>query len=133
MSINAQRKENQWEDDPGWELLDKSDTAKPAPLFVADVMRKVRLNCEEKRQWWRLPALARPILAASTATIIAILIISFNQDAATTTKAHADPTHLPGEMNAPKLDTLLDEEILSQAAEDPTAFSDEALIALLSQ
>ena len=133
MSINAQHEKNQWEDDPVWELLDESDSAKAAPLFVANVMRKLRLSCEEKRRWWRLPALARPLLAASAATIIAILIISFNHDAPTTTKAHADPSHLPGEIDAPQLDALLDEEMLSQAAEDPTAFSDEALIALLSQ
>ena len=35
------------------------------------------------------------------------------------------------EPQALQLDALLEEEMLSQAAEDPTAFSDEALVALL--
>ena len=67
------------------------------------------------------------------ASLVAALLITLSGDEPSTGSAGVDPLPLQEELDTPHLDTLLDEEMLSQAAEDPAAFSDEALVALLSQ
>jgi hypothetical protein len=133
MSMNVQHEESSWENDPVWDLLDKAETADIDPLFVSNVMREVRLASETKGSWWKRPAIVRPLLAGSMATLVAVLLIAFNGDEPSSPSAVVDPLPLQEELEVPHLDTLLDEEMLSQAAENPAAFSDEALVALLSQ
>ena len=133
MSMNDQHEKSSWENDPVWDLLDKTETAEIDPLFVSNVMRKVRLSSEAKRSWWKRPALVGPLLAGSMASLVAALLITLSGDEPSTGSAGVDPLPLQEELDTPHLDTLLDEEMLSQAAEDPAAFSDEALVALLSQ
>ena len=131
--MNDQHEKSSWENDPVWDLLDKTETAEIDPLFVSNVMRKVRLASEAKRSWWKRPALVGPLLAGSMASLVAALLITLSGDEPSTGSAGVDPLPLQEELDTPHLDTLLDEEMLSQAAEDPAAFSDEALVALLSQ
>ena len=131
--MNDQHEKSSWENDPVWDLLDKTETAEIDPLFVSNVMRKVRLASEAKRSWWKRPMLVGPLLAGSMASLVAALLITFSGDEPSTGSAGVDPLPLQEELDTPHLDTLLDEEMLSQAAEDPAAFSDEALVALLSQ
>jgi hypothetical protein len=131
--MNDQHEKSSWENDPVWDLLDKTETAEIDPLFVSNVMRKVRLSSEAKRSWWKRPALVGPLLAGSMASLVAALLITLSGDEPSTGSAGVDPLPLQEELDTPHLDTLLDEEMLSQAAEDPAAFSDEALVALLSQ
>ena len=130
--MNDQHEKSSWENDPVWDLLDKTETAEIDPLFVSNVMRKVRLSSEAKRSWWKRPALVGPLLAGSMASLVAALLITLSGDEPSTGSAGVDPLPLQEELDTPHLDTLLDEEMLSQAAEDPAAFSDEALVALLS-
>ena len=131
--MNDQHEKSSWENDPVWDLLDKTETAEIDPLFVSNVMRKVRLSSEAKRSWWKRPTLVGPLLAGSMASLVAALLITFSGDEPSTGSAGVDPLPLQEELDTPHLATLLDEEMLSQAAEDPAAFSDEALVALLSQ
>ena len=131
--MSAPEQENNWENDPVWDLVDQSQGPGTSPLFVRNVMREVRLANETRLPWWRLLLTPKPILAGSLAAMtIAILIAIGPQSQEQVTVA--DPS--PGELSVPevpRLDALLEEEMLSQAAEDPAAFSDEALVALLSQ
>lgn len=128
------REENSsWENDPVWDLLDRTKTAEIDPQFVSNVMREVRLANEPKHLWWKRPAILGPLLAGSMASLVAALLLPFSSDKSSTGIAGVDPLPLQEEIGGPHLDTLLDEEMLSQAAEDPAAFSDEALVALLSQ
>ncbi|MDG2487278.1 MAG: hypothetical protein P8M65_06200 [Roseibacillus sp.] len=133
MSMNDQHEKSSWENDPVWDLLDKTETAEIDPLFVSNVMRKVRLASEAKRSWWKRPTLVGPLLAGSMASLVAALLITLSSDEPSAGSAGVDLLPLQEELDTPHLDTLLDEEMLSQAAEDPAAFSDEALVALLSQ
>ena len=133
MSMNDQHEKSSWENDPVWDLLDKTETAEIDPLFVSNVMRKVRLSSEAKRSWWKRPALVGPLLAGSMASLVAALLITLSSDEPSAGSAGVDLLPFQEELDTPHLDTLLDEEMLSQAAEDPAAFSDEALVALLSQ
>lgn len=131
--MNVQHEKSSWENDPVWDLLDRTETAEIDPLFVSNVMREVRLASEAKRSWWKRPTLVGPLLAGSMASLVAAFLITFSGDEPSTGSAGVDPLPLQEELDTPHLDTLLDEEMLSQAAEDPAAFSDEALVALLSQ
>ena len=133
MSRNAQHEKSSWENDPVWDLLDRTETAEIDPLFVSNVMREVRLASEAKRSWWKRPTLVGPLLAGSMASLVVALLITLSNDEPPVGSAGVDPLPLQEELDTPHLDTLLDEEMLSQAAEDPAAFSDEALVALLSQ
>ena len=131
--MNVQHEKSSWENDPVWDLLDRTETAEIDPLFVSNVMREVRLDSEAKRSWWKRPTLVGPLLAGSMASLVAALLITLNSDEPSAGSAGVDLLPLQEELDTPHLDTLLDEEMLSQAAEDPAAFSDEALVALLSQ
>ncbi len=131
--MKVQHEESSWENDPVWDLLDKAERADVDPLFVSNVMREVRLASEAKGSWWKCPTTFRPLLAGSLATLVAVLLIAFSGDEPSSPNAGVDSLPLQEELEAPHLDTLLDEEMLSQAAENPSAFSDEALVALLSQ
>ena len=133
MSRNAQHEKSSWENDPVWDLLDRTETAEIDPLFVSNVMREDRLASEAKRSWWKRPTLVGPLLAGSMASLVAALLVTLSSDEPSAGSAGLDPLPLQEELDTPHLDILLDEEMLSQAAEDPAAFSDEALVALLSQ
>ncbi|HBM76756.1 MAG TPA: hypothetical protein DD438_01490 [Verrucomicrobiales bacterium] len=133
MSIKVKHEESSWENDPVWDLLDKVERADVDPLFVSNVMREVRLANEVKGSWWKYSTTFRPLLAGSSAILVAVLFIAFSGDEPSSPNAGVDSLPPQGELEAPHLDTLLDEEMLSQAAENPAAFSDEALVALLSQ
>jgi hypothetical protein len=94
-------------------------------------MREVRLSDEIRPPWWRQLLTPRPILAGSLAALTAAILI-WGVPKETAQIATKDPrTEEATEPQALQLDALLEEEMLSQAAEDPTAFSDEALVALL--
>ncbi len=131
--MNSQQEKSSWENDPVWDLLDRAKTAEIDPQFVQNVMREVRLVSEPKRLWWKRKAILGPVLAGSMASLVVALVLTFSGDKPSSEIAGVDPMPLPEEIDGPHLDTLLDEEMLSQAAEDPAAFSDEVLVALLSQ
>ncbi len=131
--MNSQQEKSSWENDPVWDLLDRAKTAEIDTQFVQNVMREVRLASEPKRLWWKRKAILGPVLAGSMASLVVALVLTFSGDKPSSEIAGVDPMPLPEEIDGPHLDTLLDEEMLSQAAEDPAAFSDEVLVALLSQ
>jgi len=131
--MSAPEQENDWENDPVWDLVDQAQAPEANPLFVRDVMREVRLSSETRRPWWKPLLAPRPILVGSLAAMAVALLIAVGPEQPD--QVTADDPH-PGEVlepQVPQLDALLEEEMLSQAAEDPAAFSDEALVALLYQ
>jgi hypothetical protein len=131
--MSAPEQENNWENDPVWDLVDQSQAPGASPLFVRNVMREVRLAKETRLPWWKPLLAPRPILAGSLAAMTVALLIAIGpQSQDQVTAANPSPDEL-SEPEMPQLDALLEEEMLSQAAEDPAAFSDEALVALLSQ
>ena len=132
MSVPEQ--ENNWENDPVWDLVDQAQSPKVNPLFVRNVMREVRLFNETRRPWWQQLLTPKPILAGSLAALAVAILIVVGPDQPDQVITVDDSNS--GEVLEPQvlqLDALLEEEMLSQAAEDPAAFSDEALVALLYQ
>ncbi|MBL50267.1 MAG: hypothetical protein CMP28_15160 [Roseibacillus sp.] len=130
--MSVPEEENIRENDSVWGLVDQTAPPGAGPFFVRNVMREVRLSSEQDLPWWKQLLTPRPVLAGSLAAVAAILIAV--NPGETGPVAAEDPAPVPGvETDASPLDVLLEEEILSQAAEDPSAFSDEALVALLNQ
>ena len=121
------------EDDPVWDLVDRAAPRAAGALFTRNVMREVRLASERSLPWWKQLITPKPILAGSLAAVTVAILITVDSDEPGQT-AVTEPAPAPmAELQAPQLDTLLEEEMLSQAAEDPAAFSDEALVTLLNQ
>ena len=131
--MSNREEENDWENDPVWVLIDKAEVPEVNPLFVRNVMREVRLVNEARLPWWKHLLAPKPALAGSLAAVTALILITANPDHPTKETGNDVRTSAIAEPQIPQLDTLLDEEMLAQAAEDPSAFSDEALVALLSQ
>ncbi len=129
--MSAPEQESNWENDPVWDLLDEAKAPGAGPLFVRNVMREVRLSDEVRPPWWRQLLTPRPILAGSLAALTAAILIWVDPEEADQITTEDPRTQEATEPQALQLDALLEEEMLSQAAEDPTAFSDEALVALL--
>lgn len=121
------------ENDPVWNLLDRVVPPSAGPFFVRDVMREIRRSSEKGLPWWKQFLTPRPVLAGSLAAIAAAILITVSRDQSVPI-ATTEPT-LPAvaQPQPPQLEALLEQEMLSQAAEDPSAFSDEALVALLNQ
>ena len=122
--------DNEWENDSVWEIVDQAKPAEAGPFFVRNVMREVRLSTETATApWWKQWLSLKPVLAGSLAAIAAVILILV-QSEEKNDLVEEEEAVTPA-VEAPQLDTLLEEEMLSQAAEDPAAFSDEALMTLL--
>ncbi|NIP96054.1 MAG: hypothetical protein GWO24_22495 [Akkermansiaceae bacterium] len=120
--------QDDWENDPVWNLVDEAKPSKAGPFFVRNVMREVRLAEGKPARWWRGLLSPKPILAGALGVAAAITIIA---------SLGPEQPEAPGigqtEPTVPSpLDELVAEEMLLEAAEDPSAFSDEALMALLT-
>ena len=131
--MSIREEENEWENDPVWDLVDKTEAPEVSPLFVRNVMREVRLASETRLPWWKSLLSPRPVFAGSLAAVAATILILANLNPSTENARDVPGPTVIAEPQIPQLDALLDEEMLAQAAEDPSAFSDEALVALLSQ
>ena len=49
--MSNREEENDWENDPVWDLVDQAQAPEANPLFVRNVMREVRLSSETHRPW----------------------------------------------------------------------------------
>ena len=123
---------NDHDQDPVWDLLDQSPPREAGPLFSRNVMREIRLAGEKATPWWKRLLAPRPLLASSLAAAAAVaIIVSVNPEKpGTGGVAGSDPEDAPTPV-AEQLDETLNQELLIAAAEDPTLFSDEQLLALL--
>lgn len=119
--------QNDWENDPVWNLVDKAKTPEASPLFVRNVMRDVRLTDEVPVRWWQQLLTPKPILAGSLGAVAVAILISVNAGRQDELAATPDPVPAP----VTELDDMVAAEMLTQAAKDPTVLSDEALVTLL--
>ena len=115
-----------WENDPVWRLLDQAPPPEPGPLFVRNVLREVRLAEAACRPWWQGLLAPKPLAAGALgAAALAALVIWTSP----TPQTAETPEPEPAATNP--VEALLEEELLLTAAEDPSVFSDEQLVALL--
>lgn len=114
------------DNDPVWNLVDQASTAKASPLFARNVMREIRLGASAPASWWQRLLTPVPLTAGAlaAAAAFAILVSIPRPDASIATVPDA-PTA------SPAVEFDLDRSLLIAAAEDPSLFSDEELLALL--
>ena len=122
---------NDWENDPVWQLVEEAKPSEAGPFFVRNVMRGVRLAVENPVRWWQRLLRPKPLLAGALGAAAAVAIIVTLNSGDTNPPGIAENPDAPAPAAAPALDEFVEEEILYQAAEDPTAFSDEALVGML--
>lgn len=117
--------------DPVWDLVDQSAPRQAGPLFSRNVMREIRVAEQPSVPWWKRLLASRPLMASSLAAAAAVaILLAVNPDKDTTGSGvtNNDPASVPV---AEQLDENLNQELLIAAAEDPSLFSDEQLLALL--
>ena len=123
-----------WEQDPVWKLVDSAKGPAPGPFFVRDVMRRVRLSEGTARPWWRRLLAPKPLVAGALAAAVVAFLLVLNDGGH---RAGPDglaetPEPTTEEPAAPTpLEQLLEAEMLFEAAEDPSAFTVEALVTML--
>lgn len=114
--------------DPVWDVVDQAQPPEASPLFSRNVMREIRL-LEAPTPWWKRFLASKPLIASSlaAAAAVAILIaVNPNDPASGITDGST-----PDSATVAALHDELDQELLIAAAEDPSLFSDEQLLALL--
>lgn len=130
----ANPEQNDWENDPVWSLVDRAPSSEAKPAFVQDVMREVRLLDDKESPWWRVFFLPQTLVGGAVAAVLALILVFSLPSGEKDSNSIADTPTTPEPVETvadSKLDTLVEKELLLEAAEDPSAFSDEELLALL--
>ena len=115
--------------DPVWDLVDRAQPPEASPLFSRNVMREIRVLGDYSVPWWKRLLTSKPLIASGLAAAAAVaILISVNNGNPTPGLANSNPVAEPA---IAALDEELDQELLIAAANDPSLFSDEQLLALL--
>jgi hypothetical protein len=118
--------------DPVWDVVDQARPQDAGPLFSRNVMREIRLSEQETRSWWKGLFGPKPLAFGGLAAAAAFaILLSWNPGSTPSTPGLADDDPAPTEVQLAELDEELNQELLIAAAEDPSLFSDEQLLALL--
>ena len=115
------------EADPVWDLVDKAPTQPASSHFASATVRMVREQQERKSAWWKQLFAPMPIagLAAATATIALIINMNFSGTTG------PDVVVAPNSPEAAAIQEVVEVEMLMVAADNPSEFSDQELVALL--
>ena len=116
------------ENDPLWELLNESPAPEASPFFSRNILREIRAEEQQKTSLWKAFLSFRPAVAMGLTVAVALscipLILS-SQDSKSRATASLTPTSNTSLVN------YLDEELLLAAADEPSLFSDDEVIAML--
>ena len=119
------------ENDPLWQLLKESPHLEAGPFFSRNVMREIRALEAEKPSLWQKIRRARAAWTTTcaiglAATAALILSLNLSPRSPESTTLAASPS-----VASTALETYLDEELLRVAADEPSLFSDDEVIAML--
>lgn len=123
------------ENDPLWSLLDEGSKSAPSPAFVQDTLRRTRLE-QEEQPWWKTffasPVRSVSLACAGTAAAVAALVLAFPGEPAPEESHQATAVVQPATTDEWKdLEDAIAAGALTDAAEDPSLFSDQEIVALL--
>jgi len=120
------KQQDSGENDPVWNLLDASQTAKASPAFAQDVLRQVRqLDAAPVAPWWKKLLSPAPLFGGAMAAAAAIALMAvLSPDPAGTGPEIANDA-------SKTLDEAFQQELLFVAVEEPDLFSDAELLAML--
>lgn len=116
------------EKDALWQLLEESPPQEASPLFSRNILREIRLDEEAKPFWKKLlrPQFALPVTAAALIGIAFLPFLTSPEARSPATVSNPPVAEQPS-----TLVSYLDEELLLAAADEPTLFSDDEVIAML--
>ncbi len=124
------------EDDALWDILDKASQPEPSPFFARNVVRATRQLPQKEsfpsrlRAWLSPPRLA--LGAGACALLFATYSMWFTPHSPTPTSSVADAQDQVEETQLSNfLADLVIEESLNAAAEDPTLFTHDEIIAMV--
>lgn len=116
------------EKDALWQLLGESSPQQASPLFSRNILRKIRLQEEAKPFWKKFfrPQFVLPVTAASLIALACVPLLTSPDASSPETVSGSLVTEQPS-----TLVSYLDEELLLAAADEPSLFSDDEVIAML--
>lgn len=122
--------------DPVWNLIDQARPREASPLFARKVLREIRLAEAKPLPWWRrsVPAIPLAIGSFAAAAVVALLLSLTappDQGDHPTKLADTTPPSSASPGSSAAFNQAFERELLIAAAEDPSLFSDEQLLALL--
>jgi len=124
--------DSELESDAIWDVLADATPGEPSPRFLQGTLRRARLE-PGSQPWWK-PLRPRKIWTASLATLgtaaaLIALIISRPSDPTPVKQTTSTSTTAPAQWS--ELEDALASAVLAEAAENPSLFSDQELVALL--
>jgi|GEM_PF-3780219 len=111
--------------DPIWDLIDRGSQPEISPTFVADTLRRSRLEKQPRFQFLENLTLPAAFVGA-TACLVAVAL-SLNLSPEAPVHSAKIQTGAPGA----EIEDLIAHELLLEAAENPDSISDGELLALL--
>lgn len=120
------------ENDALWSLLGEGSQLQANPLFSRNVMREVRLSEQKPTSFWQLLFRPKHALGAAILGVLAIALLILASNLTPSSEGVAAGKSLDDVAESDEtLASYLDEELLLVAADEPTLFSDESVIAML--
>jgi len=124
--------DSELESDAIWDLLADATPGEPSSRFLQDTLRRARLE-PASRPWWKSLTTRRiwtvSLATTGTAAAVIALIISFPSDPPPVEQTTSIQPTAPAQWT--ELEDALASEVLTEAAENPSLFSDQEIVALL--
>lgn len=122
------------QEDPVWQLLENASRQEPGASFACDIVREARLS-SEKPAAWRLfqirSLLTTPRLAVAACACL-LIIAAFQLWPSASPSETVQPADAYGAESASSdLAELIIEESLHAAAEDPSIYTRDEIVALI--
>ena len=130
---NDQKTPIEEQDDPVWHLLEKASKKKAGPFFTRNIMRETRLHAKHSPSlFFRVPSLLTSKRIASIACVCVLAVAAF--EFWPSGKSIETVDSMTAENQAASTSTLselLIEESLNVAAEDPSIYTRDEIVAMI--
>ena len=121
------------QDDPLWHLLEKASKKEASPFFARNIMRETRLHAKRSPSlFFRLQSLLTSKRIASVACVCILAIATFDFWPSGGSVETVDSMTPQNQIaTASTLSELLIEESLNVAAEDPSIYTRDEIVAMI--
>ena len=121
------------QDDPVWHLLEKASKKEASPFFARNIMRETRLHAKHSPSlFFRLQSLLTSKRIASLACVCILAIAAFEFWPSDKSVETVDSINQENQItSASPLSELLIEESLNVAAEDPSIYTRDEIVAMI--
>ena len=121
------------QDDPLWHLLEKASKKEASPFFARNIIRETRLHAKHSPSlFFRLQSLLTSKRIASLACVCILAIAAFEFWPSDKSVETVDSINQENQItSASPLSELLIEESLNVAAEDPSIYTRDEIVAMI--